>query len=320
MKKYPIMVNGQKVSREDFLDGWKNSGLADDAARSPLLKIPVETTNRRGWVIPWRSGPVVVPTGSGNGRVKVQPFTVVVSAVGAALNGGTENAADDSEGAIAGLHDNFSAEYKGGYSPIPAALSGAGKMRWDLLYAIVSQADSDAGARMVASSSGSRTVQTINTRRKSNVTLAWAQGAEKAEGAAQYDVALPALPTPASGMAHVPLALVKVHYAASMATKQYTRDHIGNCAPLARLNPQSGVAPSIVAGVAGKKSIAGSVGHDPYDLISVPSANGGWSTSDVANNRPVRAIDPASGGLEVWAAIGPFAEGFGTPTFTAGGG
>lgn len=318
MKKYPRQSNGQKAGRIDFNDGWTLAGRADDYARAPLLKVPVETTNRRGWAIPFRDGPIVLPSGSGNGKVLVQPFTAVMSAAGASSNGGTENASDGSDGSLSAIDDVVSAWYAGGLSPAISVQPTSGYMRWDLLYAIVAQTDSDSAARLVKDPSTKViSSQNVYTRHKPTVTLAWAQGTEVSTGASGYGSGnLPALPTPAAGQAVIPLALVLVSYAATMSTAQYTRDHIANCGPRARINPQTGAMVAAIAGIAGRTGVQyGSRSWSAKDVISGNVSEGGWPLSGSANTRPPSFAEPGAGGIDLWIPIGPFSTTGGQESF-----
>lgn len=322
MKKHPRFSNGQKASREDFNAGFALAGRADDYARASLNKIVAEGVHRRGYAQAWRDGPIVVPSGSANGAVQVQPFWGIASPNDATNDGGMESASDGAGGAISVLDDQIAAFYAGGTSSISVPLSGAGKMRWDLLYAIVSTTDSDSANRLKKGAGNVIAQELVNTRTKPNVSLAWVQGAEVNTGAGHYPTA-PALPTPAAGQAHVPLAFVQVQHAVSMATAEYTADHIANCAPTPRLNPQTGATVAIVAGVSGKaEASAPAAGAglrgDALSIITAPTNAGGWPLTG-SNIRPQRFVEPGAGEVVVWVPIGPFSAGVVSKTFPSGG-
>ncbi len=321
MRTYPIMQNGEKVVLDDLNAAFLAAGNADDDVRASLNKIFIETTNRLGYVQPWHDGPIVVNNGS-TGTVQVRPFEAFRSPVGAATNGGTEDATS-TPGVTGDLHgDMTSAFYAGsgtaGFA-IATPLPTSGNMRWDLLYAIISDADGSPAARLVKDPVlKTISTQTINTRHAPSVTLAWVQGTASPVGTDPYPSAnMPALPTPPAGVAYVPLALVQVQYAATPSSVSYTTNAIANIPRLARQNPQTGANISSILAVSSKKTAANGLIADAYDLITLGSAAGGWATSpggDGFGIRPVRWVDPGQGSLELWIAVGPFYAG-GTPAF-----
>jgi hypothetical protein len=307
MRKRANITEGQKLALQD-VELLSQAAQADDRAQVSLRKIFCEGTRPRGQVIPWKDGPLVKGNGA-SGNVKVAPFTAFISPDGATSGEGTENASGGDA-----LTELLSGFYAGGTASISIAPT-SGYMRWDLLYAVVSEIATDLGTRLVKDgATGVNTATSVNTTKTINVSLAWVQGSEVATGAGSYpDASLPAVPTPAAGTSHVPLALVRVQYSAAMGSVAYTKNDIAQAYSVARINPQNGTPSVCVAGVSGKADAGSGAGFsaDPRGQIGGTTASGGWP---LTGNRDERVIEPGAGSIEAWIKIGPF-KGTATKTF-----
>jgi hypothetical protein len=311
-QKRPIFPNGLKLVIEELEALSALAGRADDNAIASLSHVLKEGTERKGFARPWRGGPLVVSDGA-TGKVKVRPFWGYKSPGGATLNGGTEDASGGTE-TIEDVNGSF---YAGESIDVPTPLPTAGNLRWDLLYAIVSTTESDSALRLVKNSTTKVTsVQSVYTRKKTSITLAWVQGLSSPVATDPYPLAsIPALPVPLTGNAHIPLALVQVRNSGTPATENYNIDRIANIARLLRVNPRAGAAAEHIASVAGKASLAGAQPTDAASLISLASAQGGWANSGAAI-RPARFIEHSGGGVDLWVAVGPFSTTVANKTFT----
>lgn len=286
MKKYPILgANGAKLVKEDLETGWSVGGVADDLARAQFAQITTEATNRSGYVVPEQDLGGLVQTNGATGQVLVKPFTAFRSG----LTSGTQQ-------------DLLSAYYSGSTETVPTPLPVAGNHRWDLLYAIISETDTDSESRLVENPSTEViAAQTVNTRHKSSVTLAWVQGTSTATATTPYPAAsFPALPTPSAGTAVIPLAYVHVSYSATPSTVSYGVNAIINDPQHAKLNP-------LVGGVS-----VGSVGLVQHDATPnygrlgdtkglVTGTGAVWTTG--SGNRPGYFLEPVLGETKVYLLL-----------------
>lgn len=277
MEKYPIVpVDGYKLTLEEVAAGWRLAGVAPDKALASTMIPLTEASARAGWLVPEVDGSLVRTNGA-TGKVTVRAFTGIRSP----LTSATET-----------QRDLMTADYRGADVDVTTPLPASGSHRWDLLYAIVADADSDSAARFAQdTTTGVNSSGTYNTRRSSTVTLAWVLGTSSTTATDPYPAgSWPALPAAAAGQAHIPLAYVHVHYSATPATVTYDIDRIWNCAPIATQNPGTGACTSHLApccsdgGGTARKS-------DPKSLTTGPSsANGGWGPL-TTDKRPIRAFD-----------------------------
>lgn len=247
MDKFPIIAtDGIKLALEDLEAGWSVAGSAGDKVRAMLAQVPIESGDRKGYVVAAQDGPIVISNGS-TGTVKVQPFT------GYRSPQGSETTLD--------LLTGF---YIGSTESVPTPLPASGNHRWDLLYAIISDTDSDAETRQVEDPvTGDLANATVNTRHKSVVTLAWVKGSESAQATTTYPAGnWPALPTPLAGQAHVPLAYVHVFDDATPATVTYDRKRVFNMPQKPRFNPAAG---ALSVGGGGLARIGGTAGYAEVD-------------------------------------------------------
>lgn len=284
MEQYPILaVDGEKLVKEDVDDGWKLAGTVGDKVLAQLAQVAVASGSRTGWVVPVEDGPIVVSDGA-TGKVKVKPFAMYRSP----LTGET-------------TRDLMSAFYAGSSESVPTPVPSSGNHRWDLLYAVISETDAVSESRLVEDPATEViSAQTINTRHRSQVTLAWVQGTVAATATDPYPAAnWPALPAPASGQAHVPLAYVHVEYDATPATVNYTVHKIAPVAPVARINPQTGAVSTNGAGLAFINSspvVANSI--DAKTIATTTGANQ-WPRA-LGGNRPKAFIEQPNGQRSLW--------------------
>jgi hypothetical protein len=314
-RKRPRFPNGIKLVVEDVEALADAAGRAEDAAIAKLSRVYVETSERKGYVQPWRDGNLVITDGA-TGKVKVLPFWGHMSPAGATTDGGTQRATGGTETVDA---DQVSGFFAGESISVPTPVPGAANHRWDLLYAIITTTTVDLATRLVKNAVTRVTAaQSIYTRTKVTVTLAWQQGVAAPTATDPYPIAnMPTLPVAASGTAHVALALVNVQNNATPATVTYAIDEIANMPRLLRPNPRAGALVSMTTAGAGLTALSGSSNLDPYSLIgAIASANGGWKTSG-ANRRPARFVEQTSGGLDLMVQIGPFSTTVGQRTFAA---
>jgi hypothetical protein len=315
MKPYPIFVDGEELDLEDVVAGSLAAGVADDAAHVRDTKIFVETTLRKAWIVPWHDGPIVVPDGA-SGKVKVLPFTIYMSPVGASSNGGTE----DASGGTTDITDLKSAFYPGGEIAVPVPLPTAGNARWDFLYAIISEADTASASRVVRDPvTKARGTQTIFTRHGTAVTLAFEQGTPATATNPYPSGDFPVVPDPIAGSAHAPLAAIRVNFSATPATVTYGSSDIANEPRLSRPNPQEGGVIGSSGSLAGRVSAsvgAASLKTDIKTLATTPSTEGGWPLAG-ANVRPASFIERLGGAHLVFIPIGPFSTVAGLETFPA---
>lgn len=310
MKKHPIWLDGEKLIREDVAAAATIAGTADDYVRGAIVKIPVEPANNaKGYVQPWRDGPLVTGNGA-TGQLAVSPFRMFRSATGALSNAGTELADEAAQ-----THEEvMSGYYPGGTVTVPTPPTASGTMRWDLLYAIASETDSDAAQRVVVPAGGVGSTKTIFTRHKSVVTLAWVRGSELPEGATPGPGALPTLPSPVPGTAHAVLAYVRVNQATSPSTVTYGPNQIYNDTRLALPNEHAGAAVSVTGlGVgAGGAPIAPNFAK----LAAMAASDGGWGTSP-SDTRPPAAVAPRFGGGMKFVQVSTGAAPFGTGNWSS---
>lgn len=283
MDQYPIVpADGYKLVSEDVEAGWELAGTATDKVRAMLAQVAVASSNRTGWVVPRSEGPIVVPAGA-TGTVTVNPFTAYRSPAGSET-----------------VDDLLSAFYAGSTETVPTPLPTAGNHRWDLLYAIVSETDGTSESRLVEDpSTGVVAAQTVNTRHRSVVTLAWVQGTSAATATNPYPSAnWPALPTPASGEAHIPLAYVHVEYDATPAAVTYTIHKLAPVAPVARINPQTGAVQCHGAGLVftGGTEVVNT--SDPKASVT-SSQTYQWPRA-LAGNRTKAFIEQPNGQMSLW--------------------
>ena len=308
----PIFPNGIKLVIEELEALSQVAGHADDNAIAALSRVPIETTSRLGYVRPWRDGPLLVSDGA-TGKVKVRPFWAYRSPAGASAGGGTEDATPGASESLESLVGGF---FAGTSISVPTPVPSAGNLRWDLLYAIIGLVDTATASRLVKNTTSKVTaIQSILSRNKVAITLAWVQGTVSPVATDPYPLGnLPALPAPATGMAHAPLGYVQVRNAATPATEVYGIDRIANAPKLLRQNPRAGAIVSSMRAVAGKKTVTGGQATTPEQLIALASAQGGWANSG-ANVRPARFVEAQSGGVRLWIPFGPFSNTVGNRTF-----
>ena len=307
MREFPIFVDGEELDLEDVEAAALLAGVADDAAHLRDTKIVVEGTNRKAWIVPWHEGPIVIGNGA-TGQVYVRPFTIYMSPGGATTNPGTEDASGGSED----ITNVKSAFWPGGAISVPVPLPTAGNARWDFLYAIITETDSGSAARVVRDPvTTARGTQTIFTRHKATVTLAFIQGTPGIAANPYPAASFPAVPAPIAGAAHSPLAAIRVNFSATPATVTYGIDDIANEPRLSRPNPQEG---SIVGGGA---SMGGQADGNPQPtdittLATIPS--NAWPLTG-SNVRPSSFIEKMAGGGKRWIHLGPFVNTVGHETF-----
>ncbi len=312
-QKRPVFPNGIKLVIEELEALSSIAGHADDNAIAALSRVPIETTNRLGYVRPWRDGPLIVTDGA-TGKVKVRPFFGYRSPAGAAAGGGTEDATPGAAESIESLIGGF---FPGASISVPTPVPTAGNLRWDLLYALIGLTDSDAASRLVKNTTSKVTaIASALTRNKVTITLAWVQGSVSPVATDPYPLgSLPALPAPATGMAHAPLGYVQVRNTGTPATETYNADRIANAPKLLRQSPRAGAIVSAMRSVAGKATVTGGQATTPEQLIALASAQGGWANSG-SNIRPARFVEAQSGGVQLWIPFGPFSNTGGNRTFS----
>ena len=286
MKTYPILgADGAKLVKEDLEAGWSAAGTVDDIVRAQLSQILTEATNRSGYVVPEQDLGGLVQTNGATGQVVVKPFTAFRSA----LTTGTQQ-------------DLLSAYYAGSTETVTTPLPTAGTHRWDLLYAIISEIDTTSESRLVENPSTEViAAQTVNTRHKSQVTLAWVLGTSTATGTTPYPAAsFPALPTPSAGQAVVPLAYIHVSYSATPSTVTYGVNAIINDPAAAKLNPLNG-ATSV--GSAGLVQVSSTPAYSRLgDVKGLVTGSGSpWTTG--AGNRPGYFLEPVLGETKVYLLL-----------------
>lgn len=309
MDKHVIWADGEKVILEDLNALGVQSGSAGDGVFGATKRIFVEQTNAKGYVEPWADGPLVLANGA-SGTLLVRPFRAFKSATGSTTTPGTDTASEDTQ-----THEQvISAYYGGGSATVPTPPTVAsGNVRWDILYAIVTETDSDQASRLVTPAGGVGGVQTIFTRHKAVVTLAWVQGTAITEGTVPISGQLGQLPMPAAGTAVIPLAYVRVNKTNTPSTTTYTYDQIANCPRLARPNGST----HSNAGVSARLDTGAAIQIDPVSLLTLSAANGGWGTN-AADKRPASYIGQIKPGGEIWLTLGPFSTTVAHKTFAAG--
>lgn len=311
-RKRPLFTaNGLKLILEDLEAISDVAGRADDLAVSKERLAFVEDSTRKGYVLPWRDGPIVVTDGA-TGKVKVRPFWAFRSAGGATSNPSTQ----DASGGTETIEDMISAFFSGESISAPTPVPSAGQVRWDLLYAVVQMVDSDAATRLVKNPATKVTsAQSVYTRKKPVVTLAWKQGTAVATGSASYGSGnMPSIPSAGSGTAVVPLAYVQMRNSGSPSTVTYDKDTIANCPRMLRPNPRSGGVAVAGAMASGREGVVGFMKADAATIISTTIAEGGWPLTG-SNIRPQRFIEYLGGAIELMIPIGPFSTAAGTETF-----
>lgn len=286
MKTYPILgADGAKLVKEDLEAGWSAAGTVDDIVRAQLAQILTEATNRSGYVVPEQDLGGLVQTNGATGQVLVKPFTAFRSG----LTTGTQQ-------------DLLSAYYAGSTETVPTPLPTVGNHRWDLLYAIIAEQDTTSESRLVENPSTEViAAQTVNTRHKSVVTLAWVQGTSASTGTTPYAAAnFPALPTPSAGQAVIPLAYIHVSYSATPSTVTYGVNAIINDPTAAKLNPLNG-ATSV--GSAGLVQVSSTPAYSRLgDVKGLVTGSGSpWTTG--AGNRPGYFLEPVLGETKVYLLL-----------------
>lgn len=283
MDKYPIVAaDGLKLALEDVEEGWLLAGTTADKLRAQLAQVSVSAGDRTGWAVPVADGPIVVPNGA-TGTVKVNPFT--------AYRG--PNGSETTQDLLASF-------YAGSNETVPTPLPSAGNHRWDLLYAVISETDSDSESRLVEDPvTGDVGAATVNTRHKSVVTLAWVQGTAAATATNPYPAAnWPAIPTPAAGEAIVPLAYVHTEYDATPGSVTYTVHKLAPVAPVARINPQTGAVQCHGAGLVHIGS-GDLVNTSDVKASATSSRTYQWPRA-LAGNRTKAFIEQPNGQMSLW--------------------
>lgn len=294
MEKYPILgADGAELVREDLEAGWALAGTVDDKVRAMLSQLPIPGSSRMGFVVPAADGPLVRSNGA-SGTVSVAAFTAYRSPV-----------SPETAQTVA------TAFYAGSTETVPTPLPSAGNHRWDLLYARITDADSDAETRQVgdpASSSIGSSV--VNTRHKGVVTLAWVQGISQPQATNPYPLAsFPTTPAPGASEAIIPLAYVHVEDDATPATVTYDIDRLANVAPVAVINPQTGAAAAQAAGL----SYVGGTS----DLMHMADVKGIATSSDTYRwpqtsgaHRTKAFLEPVAGDRRLWLSFDFYGSSF----------
>jgi hypothetical protein len=292
METFPILpsvtvagvVQGEKLVSDDVNPGWQLAGTIDDYIRAELEGPPLSGGTSTGWAKCEVPGPIVIPDGASDGSVLVKPFTAV-------MNGLTNRAM-------------WSCYFAGQTIAVATPLPTNGNQRWDLLYAILSQADGSQDNRLFASSTtGVKSTQSINTRHAPSVALAWVQGASAATGTDPYPT-MPTLSAPPAGQVYVPLAYVQVQYSATPSTVAYGINSFAQCAPLIRLRETSGAEVEMVAPCVTDGAGTAIGAMSPTAIITgVTKAHGGFGTTPANSYRPPRFIEPCSGGVKLWIPL-----------------
>lgn len=214
---------GQEMERPDLNLAVATAALADDRVLAELLRILPYDGGAQGIykaILGYSSspagtgeapspGPVVVPTGSANGSVQVNPFRAIVGSrnlVGAAPS---PNPTSDTN-ALCNWRDVRSGIFTGSATTLSTALSiaanASGNPRWDLIYATVAV---DAGQNTVVRrvkdpTSGSISTPSVPQYLLSPVTVQVLTGTPGATPS------LPTLPADSAGNYNLALSAVRV--------------------------------------------------------------------------------------------------------------
>ena len=193
MEKYVVLSTpGEKLVTDDLNPAFALAGSIDDNVRydlqgPPPADVTFPSSIHGGWAVldaAVRAGPIVEPSYANDGCVTVRPFRAYANSTSRAL-----------------LTGYFAGQTIAVSTPLPAA----NYHRWDLLYAIISQADSDQASRQVRAVAGTVTSQLINTRHGVTVTLAWVRGIDTAVATNPYpSSSMPSLSAAPAGTSYVP--------------------------------------------------------------------------------------------------------------------
>lgn len=217
---YPS-TSGEEVQLSDFDNIGAVAGLADDRVLAELLRLaPYDGTNVARTILPFDQGGLlgsaypgatVVPSGSANGSVVINPFRAVVGSRNTPGAAPSPNPAINYQSnALANWRDVRSGIFIGSTSTLTASLqfaaNSSGQPRWDLVYAVMS-VDANgptASRRQKAASNGSVSVASVAQWLTSPVTVGIVQGTPGATPTP------PAIPTDSGTNYNFPLAYVRI--------------------------------------------------------------------------------------------------------------
>lgn len=309
MKAYPVISEGGKAVLDDVNAGLAQGGKAHDYVRAQISKLFVEGSNRKGYVVPVKAGPIVKPDpAGGTGKVQIEPFHCYRSAAGATSNAGKEDASGGTE-TQENVLEGF---YPGGLFTVPTPLPSAGNHNWYLIYATWSESDQSPQTRPVQATDGSVSAATVNTRHGPNVTINVVQGTAAPQATDPFPAGnFPVLPAPDAWMANVPLCYVHVFDDGTPGTVTYNVDRLANDPRFTRAHPGAGLAMYASAKISNFSDAGPTVvrGRDIKSLVTaVASASGGWPVSPTGK-RPARVVDPIQGWHKIKIDVGPWKSG-----------
>ncbi len=221
-KSVELTQVGQEVQRGDGNLAFATAGLADDRVLAEILRLaPFDgttiykavigyTSTVSGGLTPMRQ-PVVVPSGSADGKIHVNPFRAVVGSRSTVTVGPSPNPTTDPI-ILANWRDVRSGIFVAPsgtttlYQAILIAANASGNPRWDLVYATVAvDADQNTVSRRVKNpSTGAISTPSVPQYFTSPVTITVLQGTPGATPT------LPALPADSAGNYNIPLTYVRV--------------------------------------------------------------------------------------------------------------
>lgn len=234
---YPS-VAGQELQRADVDNVGAVAGLMDDRVLAEFLRLtPYDGSNVYRTVVPYDlvrplgfsygASPnvaTVVPSGSANGSIVINPFRVIVGSRNAAnaAPSPTNPAANYQADSLANWRDVRSAVFVGSSTALTQTIQLAANAslspRWDLVYATVSvDANGPAVSRRIKNPSGGAvTVQSVPEYLQTTVSIGVVTGTVAGT--------IPALPADTATSFNVPLAAIRVPNPFTSTSTVSTRD------------------------------------------------------------------------------------------------
>lgn len=215
--KIQVSTNGQAVNRDDINTAFSEAALADDRTLAELLRIaPWDgvAANVTRAIIPYRiqpnatvsaSGGTVIPSGSANGKVKINPFRAVIGSRTLVATDAKANWRDIRSSVVTGTTTLSQTNGDTGF-PDSFGANASGNPRWDLVYAQVLVDANAAGVvrKVKDPTSGVVTSPTVTVTTTQTVSVKVAAGTTGATPA------FPALPADPGGGYNVPIAYVRI--------------------------------------------------------------------------------------------------------------
>ena len=274
--KFFIANAGQEFGKNDVNLIAEEAALADDRILAELIRLRPLGSPTRGILppshgsSPLATSSVVVPSGSADAQVQINPFRAVIGPISPASG---IDALRNSRSAI-----SVGAATMPQLKQFPAATNN----RWDLLYAVVSVEIDGPSMTRYQKTSGSPAIATaVTTTKQTTVKLAVLPGTEATTPTR------PTIPADSGSNYYIPLAYVLLPAGHTLGAA-IPAANIHECAPVLALSRATGANTMRVA--SGMSSTSG-----------IAVANEGWTP---ATGRP-QAFLPAtmSGGESLFAAL-----------------